>query len=54
MKLHGILAIGKSGQVGLNGELPWHDAEDLAFFKKQTMGAVISKLQSLINLNQKG
>ena len=36
-----IAAVGKQGQLGLNGELPWHDPEDLKFFKETTLGHVI-------------
>src|SRR6218665_1669776 len=46
-----IAAIGKNGQLGLNGELPWKDSEDPAvqaraaadmrFFKRSTHGCVI-------------
>jgi dihydrofolate reductase len=33
-----IAAAGRRGQLGLNGELPWHDPDDLAWFRKVTMG----------------
>ena len=33
-----IAAVGKQGQIGLNGRMPWHDPEDLAWFRKMTMG----------------
>lgn len=36
-----IAAIGKSGQLGLNGGLPWDAPSDLALFKKLTVGGVI-------------
>lgn len=36
-----IAAIGFSGQLGLNGKIPWHDAEDLREFKRRTMGDVV-------------
>lgn len=36
-----IAAIGRSGQLGLGGTLPWHDSEDLKWFKEQTMGKVV-------------
>lgn len=37
-KVFGIAAIGRSGQLGLGGSLPWHDPGDLRFFKSMTMG----------------
>lgn len=36
-----IAAVGKQGQLGLNGKLPWHDPEDLAWFKSMTMDATL-------------
>jgi dihydromethanopterin reductase len=36
-----IAAIGKRGQLGLDGKLPWHAAADLAFFRRMTMGAAV-------------
>ncbi|QIG73959.1 dihydrofolate reductase [Rhizobium phage RHph_N34] len=36
MKINLIAAVGKSGQIGLNGELPWHDREDLKWFQEVT------------------
>jgi len=36
-----IAAVGKSGQLGLMGKLPWHDAEDLKWFKKMTMNGFV-------------
>lgn len=33
-----IAAVGKSGQLGLNGIMPWVDKEDLAWFRRTTMG----------------
>lgn len=33
-----IIAKNKLGYIGLNGELPWNSKEDLAHFKKLTMG----------------
>lgn len=32
-----IAAVGKRGQLGLNGVMPWHDSEDLQWFKKLTL-----------------
>lgn len=40
MTIKAIVAIGNQGQVGLNGKLPWHDPEDLKWFREQTMGKV--------------
>lgn len=37
-KLFAIVAVGHSGQLGLNGVLPWRDREDLMWFKEMTMG----------------
>ena len=36
-----IAAVGEHGQIGLNGNLPWRDSEDLAWFKKLTMGGIV-------------
>ena len=36
-----IVAIGRRGQLGLNGELPWHDKEDLKWFREYTAGKVV-------------
>lgn len=36
-----IAAVGKSGQIGLKGVLPWHDPADLRWFKQQTEGHVV-------------
>jgi dihydrofolate reductase len=36
-----IAAVGRSGQIGLGGHLPWHEPEDLAWFKKMTMNGVV-------------
>lgn len=36
-----IAAVGKQGQLGLDGKLPWHDPQDLAWFKQKTHGAVV-------------
>ena len=39
--INAIVAIGKRGQMGLNGRLPWHDREDLLWFRRKTMGGVL-------------
>ena len=36
-----IAAVGRQGQVGLAGRLPWHNPADLAFFRRMTMGGAI-------------
>ncbi len=36
-----IAAIGRRGQLGLAGHLPWHEPEDLAWFRQQTLGGVV-------------
>jgi dihydrofolate reductase len=40
-KFIGIVAISGNGVIGKDGKLPWHYPEDLAFFKKQTMGHTV-------------
>lgn len=39
MTVHLIAAVGRRGQVGRESGLPWHAPEDLAWFRRQTMGA---------------
>jgi dihydrofolate reductase len=36
-----IVARARNGVIGRNNQLPWHLPEDLAFFKRTTMGAPI-------------
>ena len=36
-----IVAIGRRGQLGLSGELLWHDKEDLKWFREYTDGKVV-------------
>ena len=36
MKISAILAVGKDGEIGLNGGLPWKCKEDLQHFKNIT------------------
>ena len=38
MKISAILAVGKDGEIGLNGGLPWNCKEDLQHFKNITSG----------------
>ena len=41
MKLHLIFARAANGVIGINGALPWHLPEDLAHFKRTTMGCPV-------------
>lgn len=41
MKLHLILARAANGTIGKNGTMPWHLPEDLAHFKRTTLGAPV-------------
>lgn len=41
MKLHLILARAANGVIGKNGVMPWHLPEDLAHFKRTTLGAPV-------------
>lgn len=36
--MKGIIAINNKGYIGLKGNLPWKCSQDLAHFKKETMG----------------
>lgn len=36
-----IAAIGKRGQLGLDGKLPWQVKADIAWFRQMTMGSCI-------------
>lgn len=36
-----IAAVGRRGQIGLNGRLPWHDTEDLRRFRERTSWGVV-------------
>lgn len=36
-----IAAVGNNGQIGLKGNLPWHNPADLEFFKTTTSGHVV-------------
>lgn len=38
MKITIIAAADRNGGIGRKGELPWHCPEDLAFFKRRTLG----------------
>lgn len=40
-KLIGIAAVADNGVIGSGNKLPWHIPEDLAFFKKTTLGHTI-------------
>lgn len=39
--IHLIAAVGDKGQIGLDGVLPWHDPQDLKWFKEMTMGQTL-------------
>lgn len=41
MKLHLIFARAANGVIGFNGNLPWHLPEDMAHFKRLTMGSPV-------------
>ncbi|MEK9802332.1 MAG: dihydrofolate reductase [Curvibacter sp.] len=41
MKLHLIFARAANGAIGKNGTMPWHLPEDLAHFKRTTLGAPV-------------
>ena len=36
-----IVARACNGAIGKNGQIPWHIPEDLAFFKRETLGGAI-------------
>jgi dihydrofolate reductase len=36
-----IVARGRNGAIGRNGEIPWHAPEDLAFFQSETRGGAV-------------
>lgn len=40
-RLHLIFARARNGVIGRNGALPWHLPQDLAHFKRATMGAPV-------------
>ena len=41
MALHLIFARARNGVIGVNNQLPWHLPEDLAHFKRATMGCPV-------------
>lgn len=41
MKLNLILARARNGVIGNNGQLPWHLPEDMAHFKRLTLGSPV-------------
>lgn len=41
MAVNLIAAVGLSGQIGLNGKLPWYNKEDLKWFKDMTMNGIV-------------
>ncbi|MDR2620695.1 MAG: dihydrofolate reductase [Propionibacteriaceae bacterium] len=40
-RLIGIAAVARNGVIGANGVMPWHIPEDLAHFKRVTMGGLL-------------
>jgi dihydrofolate reductase len=40
-RLHLIYAKASNGVIGINGKLPWHLPEDLAHFKRTTLGCPV-------------
>lgn len=40
MIVNAIVAVGNQGQIGFMGNLPWHDPQDLNWFKNLTMDCV--------------
>jgi len=41
MALHLIFARARNGVIGVNNQLPWHLPEDMAHFKRATMGCPV-------------
>jgi dihydrofolate reductase len=41
MNLHLIYACARNGVIGVNNQLPWHLPEDLAHFKRTTLGCPV-------------
>tara|TARA_R110002153_G_scaffold45929_2_gene129342 strand:- start:3134 stop:3631 length:498 start_codon:yes stop_codon:yes gene_type:complete len=41
LNMKAIIAINKKNYIGLNDSLPWRSSEDLAHFKKMTMGTKV-------------
>ena len=41
MKISAILAVGKDGEIGLNGGLPWRSKGDMQHFKNLTSGRCV-------------
>lgn len=39
--VHLIAAVGRRGQLGLGGKIPWHDPGDFSWFKAATMGNIV-------------
>ena len=50
--IRAIVAMGRQGQLGLNGVLPWNNPEDLAHFKRRTMegGVLVAGWRTLQTL----
>ena len=41
MKIIGIAAVGKSGQIGLDNKLPWRNSEEMRHFRTTTKDSVL-------------
>lgn len=41
MRVYGIAAVGRQGQIGLKNSMPWYDRADLRHFKTTTQGNVV-------------
>lgn len=41
MTVHLIAAVGRRGQIGRDGHLPWENRGDLSFFRDMTIGGVV-------------
>lgn len=41
MDIRLIAAVGRNGQLGFRGRLPWHDPVDLRWFRENTIGGIV-------------
>lgn len=50
-----IAGVSENGVIGVDGELPWHFPEDLAHFRRETMGSVVIMgrvtFENIVSLN---